>query len=326
MSSVETCFWEESARKPPQLPPFPCRASADIGLSAEITRQKITERRTAMLNHMSVPSEVKLNDRFLLPYLEELPHDIPMAMLYKVDKESVPGQFLVHLCGSIGVPDGHAFAVETANITSSVGLIPWLRESRNGFITKPVDESFAGIEWRGFQEPSKEFSVIPIGPYGFLVVGTNPRRPIDIDHCQFMREIALKATSIAASVSTFQESEKYKERLLGELESSERQIRFFAEHASVGMQNLGVDKISIWANEQFYKIIGLPRQTEAIQHKLSFLDMVLKEDVQKARDAWKRCLDGEKDVSSIVEAMFPALRYIVSGRRVRLNYSRILSD
>lgn len=202
-----------------------------------------------MLNHMSVPSVIHPHGRYIIPSLEELPYDIPMAMVYKVDKDSVPGQCLVLLCGSIGVPTGHPLAVEKGDIVSSAGLIPLLRESIGGIITRPVDESFAGIEWGGFQEPSKSYSVIPIKEpnnlLGFVVVGTNPRRPIDHDHDQFMRDMAIKIASIAASVVTAQESKKYKERLQRELESSERQIRFFAEHASVGMQNLGVDGITV---------------------------------------------------------------------------------
>jgi PAS domain S-box-containing protein len=270
---------------------------------AEITRQKINERRTAMLDPMSAPSIIQPHCQYILPFLEKNPHDVPMAMVYKVDKDSEPGHCLVLLCGSIGVPSGHPLAVEKADIVSLDGLIPLFREAHSEIITRPVDESFEGIEWKGFQEPSKFFSVMPIKEanclFGFVVIGANPRRPIDEDHHQFMRDISTKVTSIAASVISAQEYLRHKERLQRELEASERQIRFFAEHASVGMQNLATDaKQVVWANEQFFKITGLPRQIEAVGHKLYFIDVVHPEDREKARETFKRVLSGEENVSA----------------------------
>lgn len=276
------------------------------GRVLEVTKQKITERRTAMLNRMSIPSSLQHQSfaSCILPFLETNPHDIPMALLYQVDKESVPGQCLVLLCGSIGIPDGHEIAVEKSDIRSSAGLMSLFRKAHAEMTTIPVSESpksFEGVQWHGFEEPSKFFSVIPITEagrlFGFLVVGTNPRRPIDDDHYQFMRDISIRVDYIAASIISADESRKRAERLERELESSERQIRFFAEHASVGMQNLSINGITVWANKQFYEITGVKREVEPIEHKLSFIDMVLDEDREKARGAWGRLLNGEPNVS-----------------------------
>jgi signal transduction histidine kinase len=272
----------------------------------EVTRQIITDRRTSMLNRMTVPSGLHRDKSLascILPFLEMNATDIPMALLYQADKESVPGSCLVHLCGTIGVPEGHTIAVEKADIITPIALIPFLRRARSEIATtNPVNESFEGVQWRGFKEPSKYFSVIPITEagrlFGFLLVGTNPRRPIDEHHYQFMRDIRTKIGSIAASIVSAEETSKRAERLEKELASSEKQIRFFAQHATVGMQNLSVDGTTVWANNQFYINAGLPRQIDAAEHKLSFIDMVIDEDREEARDAWVRLLNGEPHVSS----------------------------
>lgn len=272
----------------------------------EVTAQIIARRRTAMLNRVVVPSSLQRDTSLassILPFLETNPHDIPMALLYQADKESVPGSCLVHLRGSIGVPTSHRIAVKEADICDRTGLIPFLRKARSKTTTtNPVDELFEGVQWCGFGEPSKYFSVIPITDggwlFGFLIIGANSRRPVDEQHYQFMRDISTKVGSIAASIASAEESLKRAERLQRELESSERQIRFFAQHATVGMQNLSVDGTTVWANDQFYTNAGLPRQIDPADHKLSFIDMVIDEDRDIAREGWFRLINGEPHVSS----------------------------
>ena len=272
----------------------------------EVTKQTITDRRVSMLNRMSAPSSLPQDKTLassILPFLETNSTDIPMALLYQADMESVPGSCMVILRGTIGVPAGHKIAVEKADIITSLGLLPFLRKARSEITTtNPVNESFEGVQWRGFEEPSKFFSVIPIVEggrlFGFLIVGTNPRRPIDEHHDQFMRDIQTKIGSIAASLVSAEETSKRAERLDRELETSKRQIQFFAQHATVGMQNLSVDGTTVWANDQFYINAGLPRQIETAEHKLSFIDMVTDEDRDMARDAWTRLINGEPHVSS----------------------------
>jgi hypothetical protein len=218
---------------------------------AEITRQRIAERRTALLNIMSIDSSIRPDDLagFIRPFLESDPYDIPMAMVYKLDEDMVDGKTMAVLRGCIGVPAGHPLAIKEADMRSSAGLIPFFRKAYKDVVTCPVGKMFDGIKWGGFQEPSKYFSVIPIREasclYGFLVLGANPRRPIDEDYHQFMRDVSIKVGSISASVVSNYEMRKHKERLENQLESSERQIRFFAEHATVGMQNLGVDGVTV---------------------------------------------------------------------------------
>jgi hypothetical protein len=151
----------------------------------EITKTIINNRRRAMLNTMEAPpaSDTRKLAYHVMPLLELNPRDFPMVLLYKMDEDTTPGTSLLLLRGKIGVPDGHQLAMECLDLSSNDGLVPFLRKSRSKITTIPVDEKFDGLDWQGFGEASRFVSVLPIlGPerlFGFLVVGTNPRRPID---------------------------------------------------------------------------------------------------------------------------------------------------
>lgn len=86
-----------------------------------------------------------------------------MALLYKLDKESETGRCWVHRRGSIGVPEGHEFAPVDAEPASPSELARILRKAIAGVRTSPVQDApklFRGVQWRGFEEPSKIFSTI----------------------------------------------------------------------------------------------------------------------------------------------------------------------
>lgn len=256
-----------------------------------------------MLKHMNVPSGLDKGNlaSYVMPFLELNKLDITMAMLYEVDEESSPGSCKVNLRGSIGVPKGHGIAVEAADLRSSVGLLSSFRKAKSGVITETVDERFEGIEWRGFNEPSKHYSTIPLRGvgrlFGFLVVGVNSRRAIDEDHVQFMLDISTKVSAIAASIVSIEESKRRAARLEKELRDSEKQIRYMAQHAPVGMQHLSVDGTQLWANEAYYKLSGYPRPDKP-QYQFQFVDTYLDEDRDKVHDAWNRLTSGELHVST----------------------------
>jgi len=277
------------------------RVGGHYNSTHEVTKQIIAERRSSMFKRLTIPSHLHEGtlSEYVIPFLESNPRDVTMALLYEVDEET-SNDCQVFLRGSIGVPVGHEIAVEKANLNSSKGLIPLLREAKSGILTLPVDQTFDGVEWRGFNEPSKHFSILSLSCvgrlFGFLVVGANPRRAVDDDHQQFMRDLAIKISNVAASIVTTEESRLRAERLEKELTDRERQIRFMATNASVGMQQLSVEGDTIWANEQYYQLTGHPRPEEA-QYKFSFLDVFHEEDIDKARDSWSRLIGGEPNVS-----------------------------
>lgn len=267
----------------------------------EVTKAKINERRRIMLNGMHIPAtddKRRLVDH-VLPMLKDNPWDFPFVMLYKADC-SVPGVCPLSLRGSIGLPDDHQLAVRDADLSSDLGLIPLLRKAKWKALTVPVDETFDGLKWCGFGEPSRFVTVLPVGDpgrvFGFLVTGANPRRPVDEDHHQFMQDLGAKISSIATSIMGAEETRKREASLQKELAHRMRQIRYMAENASVGMQYIAVDGSLSWANDEYYRLTEHPR-AEDLQYPLSFLDVFIEEDRPKAVDVWTRLSQGETNIS-----------------------------
>lgn len=259
----------------------------------EVTKQIIGDRRTKMLNSMVIPTGLADKDlaSYVMEFLERNPSDVTMALLYEIDDETAPESTIVHLRGRIGVPIGHPIAVEKADIDSNEGIIDLLRKAGRKITTVPVDDRFDGIQW-GFKEDqgsedrisSTSVSVLPIfgggKTIGFLVVGVNPRRPLDDDHEQFMQDISSKVSSIAGSVITAEEAKRRNERLEKKLSDSDKQIRDMALNASVGMLRLSIDARIIWANHQYFALTD-SQPIEGGQ-KFLFLDVFLDEDCESA--------------------------------------------
>ncbi|KAM3080472.1 hypothetical protein ACMFMG_005423 [Clarireedia jacksonii] len=284
-----------------------CKVYGFYNTAYEITKQKLSDRRASMLNQLEIPSGVHEGTLagYVIPPLETNPLDIPMAMLFQIDENDVSGS-VVRLRGQIGVPENHPLAIKQADLSSCIGLYPLFCKAKKEIITLPVDERFAGIEWRGHKngatglcQPSSHFSVLPIATadrlYGFLVLGANAYRPIDDDHCRFMQNIAAKVSIIAASVASAEETKRRADRLEQELVEREKQIRYMAQYAPVGMQHLSSDGSIIWANEMYYQHTGHPKDAES-QYNFSFLDVFIEEDRPKAMQSWADLLQGASHV------------------------------
>ncbi|KUJ07023.1 uncharacterized protein LY89DRAFT_692095 [Mollisia scopiformis] len=273
----------------------------------EITRNKIDKRRRTMLNSMQVPDgrSTRRLASFVMPALESNPKDFSMAMLYTADEDTVPDSIVLRLRGSIGVPTHHPLSKEYLSLESDEGIVPLLRQARWRMATVPVDERLDGIEWQGFGEAPKSISILPIQDtkrlFGFLVVGTNPRRPIDDDHFQFMRDVSSITYQITAAILSAEETLTREARLLKEIEESTRLRRYMAENASVGMQYISPDGRTLWANDEYYRLTDHPRDRET-QYKLSFIDVFIEEDKPRARDVWRRLLSGETKVTADLRA------------------------
>jgi signal transduction histidine kinase len=282
----------------------------------EITKLKIGERRRGMLQKMQIPDlsdpvscadhspgtcslcqQRRLADHVMTP-LEGNPYDIPMALLYKVDEETAPGTSLCILRGRIGVPDGHPFAAETTDLRSGDGIMPLLRKAQERIVTVEVNTTFKGLDWQGFGDPCKLISILPIlvtgRLYGFLVVGANPRRAVDEDYHQYIRDLSTQLSSIAASILTAGEIRKREEFLQKQITDQRGRIMFMAQHAVIGMSYLYTDGRLAWANEQYYQITGQPRGEES---SLSFLDTFLEEDQPRAIEAWNHVIQGQVQLS-----------------------------
>ncbi|RKF59355.1 hypothetical protein OnM2_060027 [Erysiphe neolycopersici] len=264
----------------------------------EVTNSTIIERRRNMLNHMRGDSWVTS----IIPVFEENPRDIPIAIVYTVDGE-LSDKNMLNLQGHIGFPEGHPLAVKTLNLNTDLGLAPLFRraQNQNNIINEEVDKSFDGLDWQGFGEPSSMISVIPIivsdKSVGFTLIGTNPRRPIDKHHDQFMRDISSKLSAIGVSVATSERNKKRQKNLERDLAESSKRIKYMAEHASIGMLYLSVEGKKIWANDEYYRLTGHPRGEES-NHPFSFIDTYIAEDRARAREVWDRLIEGEYKIST----------------------------
>ncbi|KAK3675909.1 hypothetical protein LTR78_004101 [Recurvomyces mirabilis] len=122
------------------------------------------------------------------------PRDIPMAMLYSYDKIESLGRNNLHLCGTVGIPDGHSCAPKRAHLTGTdIGIIPYLREALDSGapVLIACDQTdvasgitmFEGIDWVGHGLPLPRVLVLALRSgkrrLGFYVQGINPRRPYD---------------------------------------------------------------------------------------------------------------------------------------------------
>lgn len=273
----------------------------------EVTKTKIDQRRRAMLNSLQIPDgrSTRPLASFIMPALESNPTDISMALLYKADEDSVPGSVMLHLRGSIGIPASHPLSIETTTLDSDDGVVPLLRRARWRMATAPVDERFDGVEWQGCGDVPRSVSILPIQDakklFGFLVLGANPRRPIDDDHRQFIRDISSIVYQISGAILSAEETLARETRLQKQLEESTRLRRYMAENASVGMQYVATDGRTIWANEEYYRLTDHPRDQE-LQYKLSFIDVFIEEDKPKALEIWHRLHNGEQKVLAELRA------------------------
>ncbi|CAD6448745.1 04b207cb-7464-4184-be93-e9a48a92aab6 [Sclerotinia trifoliorum] len=273
----------------------------------EVTTQKLNERRLSMLSSLEIPMGLQQGTlaSHIMPHLMSNPLDIPMAMLYQVDEQSPSGS-TVYLRGQIGFPAHHPLAVEKAELSSCLALFPLLCETGNEISTHPVDEKFTGVEWHGHKdeltgihEPSTDFSILPISTgdrvFGYLILGANSRRPIDKHYSDFMKSIASRVSSIASALASAEETKQRADRLEKELAESERQIRYMAQNAPVGMLQVSSEGKILWANHMYYQITGHPGP-ETVPYNFSFLDTLVDEDRSQLLQYWQQLHEGASRV------------------------------
>lgn len=268
---------------------------------AEITRQKITDRRRIMLNMVARLPEgcnsTTIGSHFMNCFRTNL-NDIPFALVWQTDTtfSSIPSARGLRLTGSIGIPEGHKLAQEYGCLDDEEGIFPLLKKSGIDPTTSRCGSEFEGIDWQGFKEPSQHVCSVPLSnagrSYGYLMVGANPRRPIDDDHVQFMRDLASQLSSTMAYLISMEESEKRQSQLENRLAASEHHIRYMADHLDIGLEHLSLDGKILWANEHYFRLIGQEATDEFSERRLPFKDYVLEEDEPKMFAAWKAVLEG----------------------------------
>jgi PAS domain S-box-containing protein len=309
----------------------------------EKTRRKIAERRMLTLREVgertAVARQVSQFWPLLLQGLEYNELDAPFVLIYSVSDDldsddasvqssSTVSQKSLVLEGSLGVPTGHKAAPEQIDLSRSMeGFAPAFRRAVK--TDKPIilsgkegtldTELLEGIQWRGYGDPSSTVVICPIHPttgestLGFLVLGTNPRRPFDEDYDLFVQLLARQMTTSIASVVLFEEEIRRGERaarlaaqdrieLSNQLaartqEAVESEIKFtrMAELSPVGMFiGDGSGRLN-YCNDTWYDLSSYPRGGSLGE---DWMDYVADEDRSIAMRQWHSIVDDKEPISA----------------------------
>jgi hypothetical protein len=187
--------------------------------------------------------------------------EFPAALVYSADPTSNSSRCTLTLEGSLGIPAGHAFAPEVAELGSSnEGFVSSFRKAQvaGSAILSEISESSlpkaseTDVQWRAFGQPSTSAITIPLlsaeRVLGFLVTFVNPRRPYDEEYSQFAEGLGRQLSSILSTILAHEQAEAREARLSKELAESEKRIRRMAEMAPVGMYQIASDGTLVWAN------------------------------------------------------------------------------
>lgn len=231
--------------------------------------------------------------------------DAPFVLVYSISDEpdsdatSVQSSStgLTRLCkleGSLGIPEGHPAAPPQLDIkTGTSGFGNAFRQAMRGdkpILLKDDDGTLDpnlldNISWRGFGDRCRSAVVCPIHPttsestLGFLVMGTNPRRPYDEDYDLFVQLLGRQLATSVASVVLYEEEIKRSQRaaqlaaqdrieLSNQLaartqEAVESKIQFarMAELAPVGMFIADSQGKMTFCNENWYELSSYKKGT-----------------------------------------------------------------
>lgn len=249
---------------------------------------------------------------FVLLYsvVDDVDSDDRSSKNSSTSSDSSQGLKSVVLEGSIGIPEGHISAQTRLDLKKSLGgYVPALRDAMK--TRQPTRFSLSdsmlpsglthGYEWRGYGEPCKDAVVCPLRPtngeniLGFLVMGISPRRPYDEDYESFIRLLNRQLATSLASVTLFQDEIRRgntaaevafaeRRRLSEELAFQRSRLQRIAEVSPVGMFSLDSDGTLLEANDRYYDILDLPRDTAS---KSSWMDTIAPSSLSTMNKGWE---------------------------------------
>ncbi|KAK5660691.1 hypothetical protein OQA88_12055 [Cercophora sp. LCS_1] len=290
----------------------------------DTTSMRLWERRMKMLIDLG---EVLVMARDVKSYWQktigqlasvEPRYDIPLAILYNVEEDPdamalSPAQSgttkICRLAGALGVPTGHPIAPDTISLAGDTTFASVFREvltAHHPILLQTKDGSLpqhllGDLDWRGFGDPCRAAVVLPIRPtkeenvMGILLLGLNPRRPLDNDYRQYISLLSQKLTTSLASIVLLEEEARrgrnaaeqaaydqamLKEKLAVQTREANESIQMFeavAEFVPVGMCFGDTEGNITFANDTWYKITGHPGGTGPISNQ-GFLACVIEED------------------------------------------------
>lgn len=309
----------------------------------EKTRRKIAERRMLTLREIGertgAARAVSQFWNLLLEGFQYNEYDAPLVVIYSLNdgedsdvassaSSTAATLKQCRLEGTLGVDAGHPCAPEFIDLKhDSKGFGAVFKQAINS--ERPIvltaddgtlDESLLqGINWRGFGDPSRVVVIAPIRPttgestLGFMMMGTNPRRPYDEDYDLFVQLLCRQLATSIASVLLFEEEIKKGERAAQiaaqdrmeltnqlavrtqEAVESENKFTRMAELAPVGMYIADATGSITFANDAWYKISSYPSAQSPIGNK--WINYVKDEDKESTWRTWQSMLKKKCPIS-----------------------------
>ena len=275
----------------------------------ESTFRVLHDRRKLVLDQITALPSISVSSTLehVVGALELNPHDVTMLLVYSASESgTVPGTHQMTLKGSIGVPKDHQIATMRGNLHQTKFGLFWLfrkaQHQEAPMVISTSDESLKedstsileDIHWAGHGEPSQNLVICPLlrGPtlFGFLVLGLNPRRPYDVPYQQFVSDVSHQLLAKLNDAISIEDSRKREEALIQDLAESEARIRDIAIHCPVGMICLDRDGTVIWGNQQYFDILGLPK--EGTTNLEAVIELYHEDDLGAAVDMWEKLTQG----------------------------------
>ncbi|KZL88033.1 hsp90-like protein [Colletotrichum incanum] len=312
----------------------------------ENTRRKVNERRMLTLREVGEKTAAAKDVRGFWSRVKEGLEfndvDVPLALIYSVKDDNSESEVssmhsgsiahppLLHLEGSLGVPEGHPAALTHLDLKSSdEGFAPYMRQSmtmQGAPIVLSADAGnlptrlLEGLEWRGFGDPSKTIVILPVHPttagesvVGFIILGTNPRRPYDDEYQLFIHLLSRQLATSMASVVLFEEEIRRGQRAarLAALDRQELQMELYlrtqeaveseykftrmAEFAPVGIFIANDKGLINFANDMWWQISRHPRTEDSVN---TWMQSVKDEDRPGVERSWRKLIE-EKEAMTI---------------------------
>lgn len=239
------------------------------------------------------------------------PRDISTAILYTTcDSDDDDSKLYLH--SSTGLRLAYTTAPKTIDLdfhSNRYGVGAFLRQARDSvaeFTLIDTDRADvvdglldqAGGQARG--DSSRHIAIIPLSVLnivkGYAILGMNPHRKLDADHCKFISDLSRQLRVLIASITTVDQARQGEKDLEKELAESERRIRRMAEMAPVGMYDLAADGSLLWANTHFWEMMGVePDRREA--SLFAWTDYIIPEDQPTANKELTRAVVDKVEIS-----------------------------
>ncbi|WP_447598074.1 PAS domain S-box protein [Nitrospira sp. Nam80] len=198
-----------------------------LNVVQETTYRVLNERRTKLLRELASQSGSGRSEReageLALSALASNMADIPFALLYLVEA----GDRQARLMGTTGLSQDSRARPGRIDLTTAIDEGTWpvgsVLRGEGGLIVENVTDRFGPLPGGQWPEPTTQALMLPVtvagqpDPAAVLVVGVNPRHPLDDDYRHFLQLVASHIGTALTNARAYA-SEKRRAEALAELD------------------------------------------------------------------------------------------------------------